>query len=51
MKEVKIKMIPELDLWEEFLPWVQDLNDLICMGETLSSNIAKVIPMRLKGEV
>lgn len=55
-REIKVETIPILESWKNVLPWILEINNIIRMGAlppagTLSNDVAKMIPTRLKGEV
>lgn len=55
-RELKADAIPVLDNWDDVIPWFNEINTLVRMGDTalnpgtLSSDIAKIIPSRFDGD-
>ena len=50
-REVKIEQIPEFSSWDDTISWVGEMNDIARMGGTIATDMAQMIPFRLKGEV
>ncbi|KAG9023479.1 hypothetical protein FRB95_013009 [Tulasnella sp. JGI-2019a] len=49
--DIKIELIPKLEDWDNFVGWIQKITNIVCMGGTLMSDVAKMVPTHLKGEV